>query len=189
MLGGGSIGCELGQAFTRLGSTVTVVEAAARLLTNEETEAARAVHKAITADGTTVLTGEPVTAVEGSEVLLEGGRRIPADAILVAVGRRPDTSGLDLVAAGVRTNDRGFVEVDDHLRTTNPRIWAAGSGGGREDDGSAPASLTRGVGGCHAACAACWPLLHSSPRLEHAQSVAQAVVGRNRQSGRVLAQS
>ncbi len=123
MLGGGSIGCELGQAFTRLGSTVTVVEAAARLLTNEETEAARAVHQAITADGATVLTGEPVTAVEGSEVLLEGGRRIPADAILVAVGRRPDTSGLDLAAAGVRTNDRGFVEVDDHL---GPRIRGSG---------------------------------------------------------------
>jgi len=126
VLGGSSIGCELGQAFTRLGSTVTVVEAAARLLTNEEANAARAVHQAITADGATVLTGEPVTAVEGSEVVLEGGRRITADAILVAVGRRPDTTDLDLEAAGVRTTDRGFVEVDDHLRTTNPRIWAAG---------------------------------------------------------------
>ncbi len=126
VLGGGSIGCELGQAFARLGSTVTVVEAAARLLTNEEADAARAVHQALTADGATVLTGEPVTAVEGSEVVLDGGRRITADAILVAVGRRPDTTDLDLEAAGVRTTDRGFVEVDDHLRTTNPRIWAAG---------------------------------------------------------------
>ncbi len=126
VLGGGSIGCELGQAFTRLGSTVTVVEAAARLLTNEEADAARTVHQAITTDGATVLTGEPVTAVEGSEVVLEGGRRITADAILVAVGRRPDTTDLDLEAAGVRTTDRGFVGVDDHLRTTNPRIWGAG---------------------------------------------------------------
>ena len=126
VLGGGSIGCELGQAFTRLGSTVTVVEAAERLLTNEDAEAARIVTEALVRDGADVLTGEPVTALEGSEVVLEGGRRVFADAVLVAVGRRPDTSGLDLEAAGVQTDDRGFVVVDKHLRTTNPQVWAAG---------------------------------------------------------------
>ncbi|MDQ3579879.1 MAG: FAD-dependent oxidoreductase, partial [Actinomycetota bacterium] len=102
------------------------MEAAQRLLTNEDAEAARIVTEALARDGADVLTGEPVTALEGSEVVLEGGRRVSADAVLVAVGRRPDTSGLDLEAAGVQTNDRGFVVVDKHLRTTNPQVWAAG---------------------------------------------------------------
>ena len=126
VLGGGTIGCELGQAFARLGSTVTIVEALGRLLANEDADAARLVTEALTRDGVTVLTGTPVTAVEGADVVLEDGRRITADRVLVAVGRRPDTRDLGLDAAGVETGDRGFVSVDAHLRTTNPRIWAAG---------------------------------------------------------------
>jgi len=126
VLGGGTIGCELGQAFARLGSTVTIVEALDRLMTNEEPDAARLVTEALTGDGATVLTGTPVTAVEGADVVLGDGRRIVADRVLVAVGRRPDTRGLGLDSAGVATTDRGFVTVDAHLRTSNPRIWAAG---------------------------------------------------------------
>ncbi|MGD9527392.1 MAG: NAD(P)/FAD-dependent oxidoreductase [Pseudonocardia sp.] len=126
VLGGGTIGCELGQAFARLGSTVTIVEAAERILGNEDPDAARLVADALARDGATVLTGTPVTAVDGAEVVLGDGRRIPADRVLVAVGRRPDTGGLGLAAAGVATDDRGFVAVDAHLRTGNPRIWAAG---------------------------------------------------------------
>ncbi len=126
VLGGGSIGCELGQAFARLGSTVTIVEALDRLLAGEDLDAARLVTESLTRDGATVLTGTPVTAVEGPDVVLADGRRVTADRVLVAVGRRPDTRGLGLDAAGVETGDRGFVTVDARLRTTNPRIWAAG---------------------------------------------------------------
>lgn len=126
VLGGGTIGCELGQAFTRLGSTVTIVEAVDRLLANEDPDAARLVTEALTQDGAAVLTGAPVAAVEGADVVLEGGRRVPADVVLVALGRRPDSADLDLEAAGVEVDGRGFVVVDSHLRTTNPRIWAAG---------------------------------------------------------------
>ncbi len=131
VLGGGTIGCELGQAFARLGSTVTIVEALDRLVINEDPDAARAVAEALTRDGATVLTGTPVTAVEGTadgcwDVVLADGRRVGADAVLVALGRRPDTRGLGLDAAGVATDDRGNVRVDEYLRTTNPRIWAAG---------------------------------------------------------------
>lgn len=131
VLGGGTIGCELGQAFARLGSTVTIVEALDRLLAGEDPEASRLVTEALTRDGATVLTGTPVAAVEGAGsgrigVVLGDGRRIIADRVLVAVGRRPDTRGLGLDAAGVATGDRGFVTVDAHLRTGNPRIWAAG---------------------------------------------------------------
>ncbi|WP_219416930.1 dihydrolipoyl dehydrogenase family protein [Pseudonocardia nigra] len=130
VLGGGTIGCELGQAFARLGSTVTIVEAADRLLGNEDPEAAQLVTEAIVRDGATVLTGAPVSAVEdaagGREVVLEDGRRVRADAVLVALGRRPSTADVGLDAAGVEVDDSGFVVVDPRLRTTNPRIWAAG---------------------------------------------------------------
>ncbi|MDN5749466.1 MAG: FAD-dependent oxidoreductase, partial [Pseudonocardia sp.] len=99
VLGGGTVGCELGQAFARLGSTVTIVEALDRVLANEDADAARLVTAALTRDGVTVLTGTPVTAVEGTDVVLDDGRLITADRVLVAVGRRPDTRGLGLDAA------------------------------------------------------------------------------------------
>lgn len=126
VVGGGSIGCELAQAFARLGSTVTVVEAAGRVLSREDPEASAAVADALRADGVTVRTGVGARAVEGGSVVLDGGERIAADRVLVAVGRRPRTTGLGLDAAGVRLDERGYVHVDDHLRTTNPRVWAAG---------------------------------------------------------------
>ncbi|WP_300018834.1 FAD-dependent oxidoreductase [Pseudonocardia sp.] len=141
VLGGGTVGCELGQAFARLGSAVTVVEMADRLLGGEDPDAARLVTEALQGDGATVLTGAAVEAVEaggveaggvegggarsGITVVLGDGRRVATDRVLVATGRRPDTRGLGLDAAGVASGG-GFVTVDAHLRTTNPRIWAAG---------------------------------------------------------------
>ncbi len=128
VLGGGTIGCELGQAFARLGSRVSVVEAEPRLLPTEDPDASGLVAAALAGDGVTVRTGVAVTAVEdaGRAVRLADGATVEADVVLVALGRRPDTRGLDLDAAGVRLDDRGYVVVDRYLRTTNPRIWAAG---------------------------------------------------------------
>jgi pyruvate/2-oxoglutarate dehydrogenase complex dihydrolipoamide dehydrogenase (E3) component len=126
VLGGGTIGCELGQAFARLGAAVTVLEGADRLLPAEDPDASRLVTEALTGDGATVLAGAPVVEVAGTALVLAGGRRVEADAVLVAVGRRPDTAGLDPQAAGVELDGRGFVAVDERLRTGNPRIWAAG---------------------------------------------------------------
>lgn len=128
VLGGGTIGCELGQASARLGSRVTIVEAERRLLPGEDPDASSAVAAALAGDGVTVCTGVAVTAVEdaGRVVRLADGTAVAADAVLVALGRRPDTRGLGLDAAGVGTDDRGFVVVDRCLRTTNPRIWSAG---------------------------------------------------------------
>lgn len=126
VLGGGSIGCELAQAFARLGSTVTVVEAAGRLLSREDPDASAAVAEALRADGVTVHTGVSARAVEDGAVVLDTGERVEADQVLVAVGRTPRTAGLGLAAAGVQLDERGYVRVDDHLRTTNPRVWAAG---------------------------------------------------------------
>lgn len=134
VLGGGSIGCELGQAFARLGSAVTIVEGADRILPREDPSAAALVHASLARDGATVLTGRPVVAVDGrgdgSGTLTVGTGDavvvVDFDRLLVAVGRSPNTSGCGLEAIGVDLDKRGFVVVDSALRSTNKRIWAAG---------------------------------------------------------------
>ncbi len=131
VLGGGSIGCELGQAFARLGSKVSVVEGAPRILPREDPLAATELAQALVDDGISLHTGSGVARVEptlpGSGVLhLENGQQVPFSRLLVAVGRAPRTHGIGLAAAAVEVDGRGFVVVNDSLRTTNPRIWAAG---------------------------------------------------------------
>ncbi|MFD2024624.1 dihydrolipoyl dehydrogenase family protein [Promicromonospora aerolata] len=134
VMGGGSIGCELGQAFARLGSRVTLVEALPRLLPREDPDAAALVHGTLEHDGVEALAGTRAVAVRGrpgeaGELVVDddsGERVLPYDALLVAVGRRPGTGGLGLDAAGVDLEPRGFVTVDPQLRTSSARIWAAG---------------------------------------------------------------
>ena len=130
VLGGGSIGCELGQAFARLGSKVTIVEAKPTLLSREDSDAAALITRALIDDGASVRTGVAVTAIRpaarGRVAELADGTEIEFDSVLVAVGRRPWTTTLGLTSAGVDLDDRGYVRVDSRLRTTNPRIWAAG---------------------------------------------------------------
>jgi pyruvate/2-oxoglutarate dehydrogenase complex dihydrolipoamide dehydrogenase (E3) component len=150
VLGGGSIGCELGQAFARLGSQVSIVEAAPRLLPGEDPDVAEAITAALGAGGAAVLTGAAVTAVDHSgtagEVHLADGQRIGFDRLLVAVGRRPRSHDLGLAAAGVEVDEAGYVRVDRTLRSTNRRIWAAG-----DVTGQPPFTHTAGV---HASLAA-----------------------------------
>lgn len=131
VLGGGSIGCELGQGLSRLGTEVTVVEGAPRVLPREDAAAAAVVHRALESDGVTVLAGQSVATVVASDsrsgwLVLDDGEEVAFDRLLVAVGRRPRTTGLGLDTVGVEVDERGFVVVDRRLRTTNPRIWAAG---------------------------------------------------------------
>ena len=130
VLGGGAIGCELAQAFRRLGSQVTVVEGGDRLLAKEEPEASRVVQAALEADGVTVRTGAGVERVDavpdGVRLTLADGSTVTASDLLVAVGRRPVTEGLGLERAGVAVDDRGAVVTDSRLRTTAKGVWAAG---------------------------------------------------------------
>lgn len=116
VVGGGTIGCELGQAFARLGSSVTIVESGPRLLPNEDPEAARLITAALEADGICVRTGTEVDREAAGE----------ADVVLVAVGRSPRVEGLNPAEAGIGLTEHGHVAVDRRLRTDNPRIWAAG---------------------------------------------------------------
>ncbi|MEW6338550.1 MAG: mercuric reductase [Acidobacteriota bacterium] len=132
VIGGGPIGCELAQTFARLGSRVTIVEMMDQFLPREDQDAAAILRDALARDGVDIRLGTALARVEsrdGARVLhlQRGGRddAIEVDAILVGVGRAPNVEGLDLEAAGVRYGKNG-VEVDDTLRTANPRVYAAG---------------------------------------------------------------
>lgn len=128
VLGGGAVGCEFGQVFSRFGVDVTIVEAADRLLPFEEPEASDVVATAFQAEDISVRTGamaQQIQQRDGSVVLtVEGGAEVSAEELLVAVGRRVDVSGLGLDSAGVETSD-GYVQVDENLRAADG-IWAMG---------------------------------------------------------------
>ncbi len=133
VLGGGPIGCELAQAFARLGSKVTLVEMLPRLLLREDEEAARLVSDSLRADGVRVLTGHRAVAFQpesgGGRVELDsdtGRSSLSFDRVLVAVGRRPDTADLGLENAGIELHPNGTIKVDPWLRTTCPSVFACG---------------------------------------------------------------
>jgi pyruvate/2-oxoglutarate dehydrogenase complex dihydrolipoamide dehydrogenase (E3) component len=135
ILGGGPIGCEMAQAFARLGTTVTVVEAMDRLLPGDDPRASSIVAGALVADGVDVHTSAGVQRVEhlDGEVCLHlgDGSSTRADHLLVATGRRASTEALGLDAAGVELDARGFIRTEDTLATTAPGIWAIGDVTGR----------------------------------------------------------
>lgn len=126
VLGGGPVGCELGQAMARLGARVTLVEAASRLLPGEDPDASTLVAAALRHDGVDVRTGVRARALGRARVHLDDGSDVGADTVLAALGRRARTADLGLDAAGVALSPSGAVGVDEHLRTSNPRIRAAG---------------------------------------------------------------
>ena len=135
VLGGGATGCELAQAFARLGTRVTVVEAHDRLLPAEDPDVADVIGDVFAADGISVRTGTTLDRVApcdaGVRMVPRAGAVVEAERLLVATGRRPSTDGLGLEAAGVRTDGSGFVVTDPALATTAPGIYAAGDVTGR----------------------------------------------------------
>lgn len=131
VVGGGAIACELGQALARLGVHVTIVHRGPDILPGEIPEARELVRSALETDGVRVLTGRSAVrfqrdANEECAAVLDDGTRVGFDRVLVAAGRRPNVEGLGLAAAGVATDDRGWVSSDPSLRTDNPSVWAAG---------------------------------------------------------------
>lgn len=132
VIGGGPIGCELAQAFARLGSAVTLIEAMPQLLPRDDADASRIVQRSLEADGVTVHVAATIASVRidnGDRVVSltsEGGDEIRVDTILVATGRVPNIDDLGIETAGVAVDDGRGVRVSDTLQTTNPRIYAAG---------------------------------------------------------------
>jgi pyruvate/2-oxoglutarate dehydrogenase complex dihydrolipoamide dehydrogenase (E3) component len=135
ILGGGAVGCELAQAFRRLGTDVTVIEAAPRLLPAAEPEASEVIERVFGAEGIRARTGTGAEIIKpngsGVTLHLSGGEILVAEHLLVATGREPVSGGLGLESAGVRVDERGYIVTDQHLATTAPRIYAAGDVTGR----------------------------------------------------------
>ena len=133
VLGGGYVGLEFGQMFRRFGSRVTIVQRASRLLPREDPDVAEEVARILAGDGIDVLLDTTTTRAKESQggVQLtvqraDGERVLTGSHLLVATGRAPDTAALDLPAAGIGTDERGAIRVDDRLETTVPGVYALG---------------------------------------------------------------
>lgn len=135
ILGGGPVGCELGQAFARLGSAVTIVEMADRLLPQTEPQVSALIADVLRRDGVDVRTSTRAVRATEDRLIVAGpdgaDATLPFDRLLLATGRRPTTAGLGLDRVGVATDDRGFVHVDETMRTTGRNTFAAGDVTGR----------------------------------------------------------
>lgn len=132
VLGGGPIGCELSQAFAKLGSQVTTVEMMPQVMGREDSDVADYVKETLEKDGINILTDhKAVKFVDGADKTLiceHNGEsvEIPFDQVIIAVGRKANSEGMNLEKLGIKTRPNGTIETDDYLRTAVPNIFACG---------------------------------------------------------------
>ena len=138
VVGGSYIGLEFGQMLRRFGARVTVVEMGPRLIAREDEDVSQAVREIFEAEGIEVRVNAECLSVRketgGLSIGLDckdGAERERGSHLLLAVGRVPNTDELGLDAAGIQTDQRGYIEVDEALRTSNPRVWALGDCNGK----------------------------------------------------------
>ncbi|MHA1202971.1 MAG: dihydrolipoyl dehydrogenase family protein [Candidatus Heimdallarchaeaceae archaeon] len=129
IIGGGPVSCELGQSFHRLGSKVTIISTNKRLLTNDDPDASELILQIFNQQGIETVFCDKIVKTEQKadqvEVITKEGKKISGSHLLVAIGRKPSLSRLNLEEANVTINE-GFIEVNKYLRTKNKRIYAAG---------------------------------------------------------------
>lgn len=154
VVGGGYIGCELACLAANLGANVSIVEIEKDILLAFDPDIRREVRRYMeTALGIRILTGAPLADVHPDAVGVSamcGGKHIEADLLIVAIGRRPVTEGLSIENAGLATNDRGFIEVDEFGRTRVPTIYAVGDVNGGAQ--LAHAATSQGIIAAENAC-------------------------------------
>lgn len=132
VLGGGYIGLEFGQLFRRLGSRVTIIQAGKQLLDHEDEDIALEVAKILRQDGIEILLGSKATRVDRFKESLrlhvqsEQASDLDGSHLLIATGRTPNSDALNLPAAGVQTDNRGFIKVNDRLETSAEGVYALG---------------------------------------------------------------
>jgi pyruvate/2-oxoglutarate dehydrogenase complex dihydrolipoamide dehydrogenase (E3) component len=138
ILGGSYVGLEFAQVYRRFGSEVTVIELAPRLIAREDADVSQAVADFLKEEGIDVRVGSKVVGVakEGNSIAVKvesagAVSQVAGTHVLVAIGRRPNTDDLGLERAGIATDARGYIQVDDQLRTSVPGIWAMGDCNGR----------------------------------------------------------
>ena len=171
ILGGGYIALELGQLFARLGVEVTILERAARILHDHEPEISFTLMNLLRDEGVRLVTHARVRQVAGDSTQvavttdIRGQRhQFEAGKLLVATGRRPNTSDLGLERAGVQLDGHGAVIVDDYLRTSVAHIWAAGDVIGRQTE----SQMATPVGAHDGGIAAGNALANANRRIDHA---------------------
>jgi pyruvate/2-oxoglutarate dehydrogenase complex dihydrolipoamide dehydrogenase (E3) component len=130
ILGGGYVAIEFGQMFRRFGSRVSILQKGAHILEHEDDDISDALAEILRDDGIQILTDSEVDSVSGGEgaiaVHVKGGTRLEGSHLLVAVGRKPNTEALHLQAAGIKTDEHGFVRVNEKLETNVPGVYAVG---------------------------------------------------------------
>jgi dihydrolipoamide dehydrogenase len=130
IVGGGYIGCEFASLFAELGVKVTILEALPNLLTLQGEQISKTITKAFVTKGIDIQTNVKVQSIENKKshvhIKLEGGKELDADLALVAVGRKVYTEGLELQKAGLKVNERGFIETDETMQTEVRGIYAIG---------------------------------------------------------------
>jgi pyruvate/2-oxoglutarate dehydrogenase complex dihydrolipoamide dehydrogenase (E3) component len=138
ILGGSYVGLEFAQVYRRFGSAVTVIEVGPRLIAREDADVSDAVAGFLREEGIDVRLGSKIVGVEKQGDLIKvnaecaaGRTQIAGTHLLVATGRRPNTDDLGLDKAGIATDARGYIEVDDQLRTNVSGVWALGDCNGR----------------------------------------------------------
>ncbi len=134
VVGGSYVGLEFAQMYRRFGSRVTVIEQGPRIIAREDEDVSTEVQRILELEGLTIHSGTAVRAarsIEGGIEIATDGVTVTGSHVLAAIGRRPNTDDLGLDRAGVTTDARGFVTVDDTLRTSVEHIWAIGDVNGR----------------------------------------------------------
>jgi dihydrolipoamide dehydrogenase len=129
VVGAGASGAEVASAYARFGTEVTLIEMLDQILPAEDKDMARVVERTFKKQGITISTGTPVEAVDVGESSIKvkyGDTETEVDYLCIAGGRAPDTDPLNLEEAGVRTSDRGKIEVDEYRKTSNPKVYAIG---------------------------------------------------------------
>jgi pyruvate/2-oxoglutarate dehydrogenase complex dihydrolipoamide dehydrogenase (E3) component len=138
IVGGSYVGLEFAQMYRRFGSRVTIVEMGPRFIGREDAEVSDAVADILAGDDIEIrLNAKCITVAKNGQGVsvgldcMDGSPQVAGSHLLLAVGRRPNTDDLDLDRAGVETDERGYISVDDQLRTTAPGVWALGDCNGR----------------------------------------------------------
>jgi pyruvate/2-oxoglutarate dehydrogenase complex dihydrolipoamide dehydrogenase (E3) component len=138
VVGGSYVGLEFAQMYRRFGAAVTVVEKSPRLVAREDEDVSTAIRQILTAEGIAVRLNAKCIRFEPREAeiavgldCMSGAPVVSGSHVLLAMGRRPNTDDLALDIAGIKTDSRGYIVVDDELRTSAPSIWALGDRNGR----------------------------------------------------------
>jgi len=135
IIGGGYIGIEFSQVFRRFGCEVTIIQRGGQIMPGEDADVAGAIQEFLQEEGITILCDAEAASVSGSagsiDVKLKSGKTLSGSHLLVAAGRRPNSDTINPEAAGIKTDEKGFIQVDDYCRTGTDGVFAVGDVNGQ----------------------------------------------------------